>query len=106
MKKTTSTVLLFLLMLSTGFAAEKPNFIFIFADDLGYGDLGCYGSTRNRTPHIDQMAAEGICASLIFYPIQPKGRKRLEFRPCINKFLSINCAKMAKKTSRFVQAIS
>ena len=36
-------------------AAEKlPNFIVIFCDDLGYGDLGCFGSNKNRTPRIDQ----------------------------------------------------
>lgn len=39
---------------------KKPNIILIFADDLGYGDLGCYGSTIHRTPHIDQLALEGI----------------------------------------------
>jgi len=39
---------------------KKPNFIFIFADDLGYGDLACYGSAKNRTPNIDKMAAEGM----------------------------------------------
>ena len=39
---------------------QKPNFIFIYADDLGYGDLACYGSTKNRTPHIDKMADEGM----------------------------------------------
>jgi arylsulfatase A-like enzyme len=38
----------------------KPNFIIIFIDDMGYGDLGCYGSTKNRTPNIDQMASEGM----------------------------------------------
>jgi arylsulfatase A-like enzyme len=39
---------------------RKPNFIIIFVDDLGYGDLGCFGSKKNRTPHIDKMAAEGV----------------------------------------------
>lgn len=37
-----------------------PNIILINCDDLGYGDLGCYGSTRNRTPHIDRLAQEGM----------------------------------------------
>ena len=37
----------------------KPNIILINCDDLGYGDLGCYGSEVNRTPYIDRMAAEG-----------------------------------------------
>lgn len=38
----------------------NPNFIVIFADNLGYGDFGCYGSTVHRTPHVDRMAAEGV----------------------------------------------
>ena len=41
-------------------SAEKPNIIFIMADDLGYGALGCFGQTKIKTPHIDQIAAEGI----------------------------------------------
>jgi len=36
-----------------------PNFVFILADDLGYQDIGCYGSAKNRTPWLDRMAAEG-----------------------------------------------
>jgi len=40
--------------------AEKPNIIFILADDLGYGDLGCYGQRYTQTPNIDRMAAEGM----------------------------------------------
>src|SRR5690349_5143946 len=37
----------------------KPNVVVIFADDLGYGDLGCYGAKDILTPHIDRLAAEG-----------------------------------------------
>jgi arylsulfatase A-like enzyme len=41
-------------------ADNKPNFIIIFCDDLGYGDIGCFGSKKNRTPNIDRMADEGM----------------------------------------------
>ena len=41
-------------------AAEKPNIVFVLADDLGYGDVGCYGQKKIRTPNIDQLAAEGM----------------------------------------------
>ena len=40
-------------------ASEKVNVVLIFADDQGYGDLGCFGSEKIKTPHIDQMAREG-----------------------------------------------
>ncbi len=40
----------------------RPNTVVIIADDLGYGDLGCYGNTRVRTPNIDRLAAEGAAA--------------------------------------------
>jgi len=42
---------------------EKPNIIYILADDLGYGDLGCYGQKIIRTPHIDKLAGEGMIFS-------------------------------------------
>ncbi|NQZ59024.1 MAG: sulfatase-like hydrolase/transferase, partial [Lentisphaeraceae bacterium] len=51
--------ILFLLM-STLVASDKPNVIYILADDLGYGDLGCYGQTTLKTPHLDQLAANGM----------------------------------------------
>src|SRR5512137_1666999 len=41
-------------------ASRLPNFVVIFADDLGYGDLGCYGARGWTTPHLDRMAREGV----------------------------------------------
>lgn len=40
--------------------AAPPNIVLIVADDLGYGDLGCYGNRNNRTPHIDRLATSGL----------------------------------------------
>lgn len=48
------------LLLSTANGAGKPNFVLIFIDDMGYGDIGPFGSTKNRTPNLDRMAAEGM----------------------------------------------
>jgi len=41
-------------------AAERPNILLIFADDLGWSDLGCYGSARFHTPHLDKLAKQGM----------------------------------------------
>jgi len=40
--------------------SKTPNIIFILVDDLGYGDLGCFGQKQIKTPDIDKMAAEGM----------------------------------------------
>lgn len=54
-------LLLALLFLGASYlgAAERPNIILIFVDDLGYGDLSCYGNESIKTPNIDQLASEG-----------------------------------------------
>jgi len=44
----------------TGQAQQKPNIILIYADDLGYGDVSCYGATKVKTPNIDRVAKQGI----------------------------------------------
>src|SRR5215470_5013910 len=41
-------------------AAEKPNIVLILCDDLGWADLGCYGSKYHRTLHLDRLAASGV----------------------------------------------
>ena len=50
---------LILLALSPSLFAAQPNIIFILADDLGWGDLGCYGNKTIRTPNLDAMAKQG-----------------------------------------------
>lgn len=67
MNKTTALSGLFisLLFLGIGMADEgiqyeRPNIIFIMTDDLGYGDLGCYGQKKILTPNIDNLASEGM----------------------------------------------
>jgi arylsulfatase A len=62
MMKRLTVILSALCVLCGSFAAAavpKPNFIVLLADDLGYGDLACYGAKDIATPHIDQMAREG-----------------------------------------------
>ncbi|TLX75642.1 N-acetylgalactosamine 6-sulfate sulfatase [Labilibacter sediminis] len=51
---------IFILMLSVPSLAQQPNIVFILADDLGYGDLSCYGATDLHTPNIDKLCHEGV----------------------------------------------
>ncbi|MGB7344051.1 MAG: sulfatase [Pirellulaceae bacterium] len=49
-------------------APSPPNFVVIFADDLGYGDISCYGSTGVKTPHLDALASDGFRSTDFFVP--------------------------------------
>jgi arylsulfatase A len=51
-------------------AQRRPNIIFIYVDDMGYGDIGCYGAKAIKTPNIDRMAAEGLRLTS-FYSVSP-----------------------------------
>ena len=60
MKKTYIRVAFLTLLAGCGFAAEKPNIVFILTDDMGYGDIGCNGGKLAPTPNIDALARDGI----------------------------------------------
>jgi arylsulfatase A len=49
-----------LLLAPTVTAADKPNVVILLTDDLGYGDLGCFGHPRIKTPHLDRLARDGL----------------------------------------------
>ena len=54
------SVVLWLVLSACGQAAERPNVVVFLVDDLGWTDLGCYGSDLYQTPHIDRLAASGV----------------------------------------------
>lgn len=58
----------FSLVSSTAVAAEKPNVILIFVDDMGWGDLGVYGNPNNKTPVLDRMASKGAKLNHFYVP--------------------------------------
>ncbi len=60
MKRFTLPFLFALVLAAAAHAADKPNIIFILADDMGYGDAGCFGQKTLTTPNLDRMAAEGM----------------------------------------------
>ncbi|MGL6094731.1 MAG: sulfatase-like hydrolase/transferase, partial [Fimbriiglobus sp.] len=51
-------------------ADRPPNVVVVYADDLGYADLGCYGAKTNPSPNLDRAAAEGVRLTS-FYSAQP-----------------------------------
>jgi arylsulfatase A-like enzyme len=67
-------VLLFSISMKFASAADRPNIVIIYCDDLGYGDVGCYGAMAVKTPNIDRIANEGCrftdghCASATCTP--------------------------------------
>ncbi|TXH23217.1 MAG: arylsulfatase [Chitinophagaceae bacterium] len=60
MKKALQLLIIFVGLSTISIAQKKPNVIFIYTDDLGYGDLSCYGATQIQTPNIDKLASSGI----------------------------------------------
>ena len=84
MKRLVPAVCATLALFSCGGAPEgapdvrKPNFVLIFIDDMGYGDIGAFGSTDNRTPHLDRLAAEGMrLTSFYAHPVCTPSRAAL-----------------------------
>ena len=58
--KLKTTIALLLIISVTAIADTKPNVVYILADDLGMGDLSCYGQKKLKTPHIDRLSKEGM----------------------------------------------
>ena len=69
-------------MAATLVAQDKPNVIVIMADDLGYGDVSCYGATELETPNIDRLAAEGLTRARCSDAVRGRGRVRGEMLGC------------------------
>src|SRR4030095_10384949 len=63
-------LLIGLILSTVSLAGSPPNFIFVLIDDMGYGDLSCYGQKQIQTPHLDALAKEGIRVTQ-FYVASP-----------------------------------
>ncbi|MEZ5394191.1 MAG: sulfatase-like hydrolase/transferase [Bryobacterales bacterium] len=75
--------LLILLALTSALRAAPPNILLIFADDLGYADVGVFGARNIRTPNLDRLAAEGarLTAHLVASPVCSPSPRRIADRP-------------------------
>ena len=54
------SVIILIISIQNSFSTERPNIVFVLADDLGWSELGCYGNTFHETPNLDRMAKEGM----------------------------------------------
>src|SRR5262245_189766 len=70
MSRTFSLLAAAILLPAAAAADRPPNVVIVFADDLGYGDLGCYGAKNWKTPHLDSLAKDGVRFT-DFYVAQP-----------------------------------
>ena len=70
LKRMAACFLLTMSSLSAMGAEDSPNIVVIFCDDLGYGDLSCFGHPTIKTPNLDRMAAEGVKLTQ-FYSASP-----------------------------------
>jgi len=59
-------------------AARRPNIVYMYADDLGYGDVSCYGATRVRTPNLNRAAAAGVRFTIASSSAPPRQSASLE----------------------------
>ena len=71
---------------------QPPNIIFILADDLGYGDLGCYGQKKIETPHIDRLAEEGMKFTDLYAGSTVCAREGKILSPPVTTYQSSGCS--------------
>jgi arylsulfatase A-like enzyme len=69
MSKVLWSLALAVAVLNRAAGETRPNVVIVLADDLGYGDLGCFGNTKYKTPHLDRMASEGCRLTSFYAPV-------------------------------------